>query len=420
MLNLSNVYHYYSGQIANPKQNLRSNSQKKDDLKTLYHNIVKQNQQSPFYKFTFSNTVQAYTIGIKEAAISLESDSESLSNADERFNEMKAVSSNESVLYANLRDIPSADLPDKLSIKADQLATGQTNIGAYLPSGENAFTPGNYALGIAVGSNQYTFNLKITADETNQQIQRNLADSINSNDIGIHASIRNNRMDGTSALVLRSESIGSPRTDDLYFHFDETYIENDITTALGLDHVDTEPSDAHFYINGDEHTSASNRISLNHTLDIDLLSTSDKDVTVYLAPDENKISDKLDNFLASYNDLIDIARDGFHQKGASRLYHDITGITSRHSAALSEAGLTLDENGYLNRSDNADSLQIKQLFNENMSEFRSDIHKVTQKMILNPLDYIDKVVVTYPNTNINYPNPYIPSKYSGLLFNDYA
>lgn len=41
-------------------------------------------------------------------------------------------------------------------------------------------------------------------------------------------------------------------------------------------------------------------------------------------------------------------------------------------------------------------------------------------MILNPLDYIDKVVVTYPNTNINYPNPYIPSKYSGLLFNDYA
>ena len=45
MLNLSNVYHYYSGQIAIPKQNLRSNSQKKDDLKALYHNIVKQNQQ---------------------------------------------------------------------------------------------------------------------------------------------------------------------------------------------------------------------------------------------------------------------------------------------------------------------------------------------------------------------------------------
>lgn len=420
MLNLSNVYHYYSGQIAIPKQNLRSDSQKKDDLKALYHNIVKQNQQSPFYKFTFSNTVQAYTIGIKEAAMSLESDSESLSGTDERFNEMKAVSSNEGVLYANLRDIANEDLPDKLAIKVDQLATGQTNVGAYLPSGENAFTPGNYTLGIAVGSNQYTFNLKITADETNQQIQRNLADAINSNDIGIRASIRNNRIDGTSALVLRSESIGTPQTDDLFFQFDETYIENDITTALGLDHVDTEPSDAHFYINGDEHTSASNRISLNHALDIDLLSTSDKDVTVYLAPDENKISDKLDNFLASYNDLVDIARNGFHQKGASRLYHDITGIASRHSAVLSEAGLTLDENGYLNRSDDADSLQIKRLFDEDMSGFRSDIHRVTQKMILNPLDYIDKVVVTYPNTNINYPNPYIPSKYSGLLFNDYA
>ena len=180
MLNLSNVYHYYSGQIAIPKQNLRSNSQKKDDLKALYHNIVKQNQQSPFYKFTFSNTVQAYTIGIKEAAMSLESDSESLGGADERFNEMKAVSSNEGVLYANLRDIANEDLPDKLAITVDRLATNQTNVGSYLPSGENAFTPGNYTLGIAVGSNQYTFNLKITPDETNQQIQRNLADAINS------------------------------------------------------------------------------------------------------------------------------------------------------------------------------------------------------------------------------------------------
>ena len=47
MMNLSNVYHYYSGQMVIPKENFRSNSQKKDDLKTLYQNIVKQNQYSP-------------------------------------------------------------------------------------------------------------------------------------------------------------------------------------------------------------------------------------------------------------------------------------------------------------------------------------------------------------------------------------
>lgn len=420
MLNLNNVYHYYSGQMAIPKENFRSNSHKKDELKTIYQNIVKQNQHSPFYKFTFSNVVQTYAIGIKEAAMSLENDSEALSGGNDIRNEMKAVSSNESVLYANLHSPISDDLPDKLSIEVDQLATGQINVGHYLPSGESSFAPGNYSLGIAVGQNQYTFNIKINADDTNQQIQRNLADSINSNHIGIHASIRNNRMDGTSAMVLRSDAIGLPEDGDLRFHFDETYIDNDITNALGLDQIDTTPSNAHFFINDAEHTSVSNRISLNHSLDIDLLASSDKPVTVYLTPDEDKVADKLDDFLASYNDLIDIARNGFHQKGASRLLHDITGITRRHLNALTNAGIETDSDGYLTRSNDADPLQVKELFDQDLSGFRTDIHRVTEKMILNPLDYIDKIVVTYPNTTNNYPNPYLPSKYSGLLFNDYA
>ncbi len=420
MMNLSNVYHYYSGQMVIPKENFRSNSQKKDDLKTLYQNIVKQNQYSPFYKFTFSSATQAYTIGIKEAAMSLERDSESLGGKEDTLNEMKAVSTNESILNASLQSNANDDLPDRLSIQVNQLATGQTNVGTYLPSGETAFTPGNYSLGIAVGKNQYTFNLKVNPGETNQQIQRNLADSINSNHIGIHATLRNNRVEGTAALVLRSDEIGSPEDNGLIFHFDETYIENDITTALGLDHVDTMPSDAQFTINDVEHTSSSNRISLNHALDVDLLATSDKPVMVYLAPDEDKIVDKLDDFLASYNDLIDIAKNGFHQKGASRLYHDITGITRRYRDAITNAGLNVDDDGYLSRTNDADSAQIKELFDEELSGFPSDIHRVTEKMILNPLDYIDKTIVTYPNTTNNYPNPYIPSKYSGLLFNDYA
>lgn len=420
MLNLSNVYQHYSSQMVIPKENFRSNTRKKDELKSVYQNIIKQNQHSPFYKFTFSNVVQTYAIGIKEAAMSLESDSESLSGSDDMHTEMKAISSNESVLYASLHSQSSDDLPDKLSIKVDQLATGQVNVGSYLPIGESSFTPGNYSLGIAINQNQYTFNLKINDGDTNQQIQRNLADSINSNHIGIHASIRNNRIDGTSALVLRSDEIGLSDNGDLRFHFDETYIDNDITTALGLDQIDTLPTNAQFRINDIEHTSVSNRISLNHSLDIDLLATSDSPVTVYLTPDEDKIADKLDNFLASYNDLIDIARNGFQQKGASRLFHDITGITRRHQDVLTQAGIHADEDGYLNRSEDADPLQVKELFDQDLSGFRTDIHRVTEKMILNPLDYIDKVVVTYPNTTNNYPNPYLPSKYSGLLFNDYA
>ena len=138
-------------------------------------------------------------------------------------------------------------------------------------------------------------------------------------------------------------------------------------------------------------------------MDIDLLATSDSDVSVYLMPDQDKISNKLRNFVNSYNQLV-----------------DITGIAKRNKNALQSIGLTIDENGYLNKTDESDNTQISRLFDEELSDFRRDIKRTTDKMTLNPLDYIDKIIVTYPNTTGTYPNPYNPSRYSGLLFNDYA
>lgn len=420
MLNLNNVYNYYSSQLAIPKRNSRFRSHEAEDLKTIYKNMVKQNQNSPLYKFSFPAATQIYAISIKEAALALESASQSLgSHKESVFEEMTAVSNNENVVYADLNSNDTEGLPDKLSIRVDSLATGQTNAGTYLPSGELSFSSGEYSFSITVERNQYTFHLSVHDSDTNLQIQQNLAAAINNNNIGIHASIRNNRIEGTSALVLDSNTTGLPEDSDLFFRFDETYLENDITTILGIDNVESAPSNANFYINGNLHTSISNRISLNHSLDIDLLSASDSPVTVYLIPDKKKISDKLDDFLHSYNQLVDISRSGTSNKGATRLFQDITSIARHNPNPLSAAGLTLDENGYLKHSGEIESTQIRELF-EDTSPFRKDIKRITEKMTLNPLDYIDKVVITYPNTTGNHPNPYQPSKYSGLLFNDYA
>lgn len=420
MLNLNNVYNHYSPKLLAPKQNSKFRSHKPQSLKDVYKNMIKLNQNSPLYKFSFTDATQIYAISIKEAALSLEAESSVLGGHTENIEEeMMIISSNENVLYASLNSNDTGDLPDKLSIKVESLATGQTNVGDYLPSGESSFTSGNYSFGISTERNQYTFNLSIREDDTNLQIQENLADSINANNIGIHASIRNNRLDGTSALVLRSTSTGLPTEDDLFFHFDDSYLKDDITSILGIDHVESKPANARFYINGDLHTSISNRISLNHTLDIDLLSTSDSPVTVSLVPDNSKTSDRLDNFLRSYNQLIDLSRSGTDNNGATRLFRDVTSITRHNQKLLSSAGFISDENGYLTYPDEIDGAKIRTLF-EDSSSFRKDIKRITEKMSLNPLDYIDKVIITYPNTTKNHPNPYFPAKYSGLLFNDYA
>lgn len=421
MLNLNNIYNYYSTQIMWPKSHSKFQSHDKDDLKTVYKNMVKQNQKSPLYKFAFPDTTQAYAIGIKETAMNLEAESRSLSNyGNGIYEELAAVSDDESTVLASLSNPRGAEnLPDTLAIKVASLATCQTNIGKYLPSNETSFSPGDYSFGIAVGKNRYTFNLTVKEGDTNKQIQRSLLRSINENNIGIRASIRNNTTDGTSALILRSESIGQPNHDDLFFRFDESYLDNDITSALGVDNVDTMPSNAQFYINDVLHTSISNRISLNHTLDLDLLSTSDETVHINLVPDEEKFSDRLDEFIYSYNQLVDISRKGSSPKGATRLFHDVTRIARQHQSELSSAGLTIDGNGYLTRTIATDNSDIHTLFHDD-SSFRKDVRRITQKMTLNPLNYIDKTVITYPNTTGTYPNPYLPSKYSGLLFNDYA
>ncbi len=419
MLNLNHVYNYYNTQIAPPRGPQRPQANKKNDLKTVYNNMVKQNQNSPFYKFTFSDANQAYAIGIKEAALSLEMESKLLSGqGNDQKEHLKAISDDENVVFANLNATSSDDLPENIAIKVNTLAKGQTNVGSYLPSGEASFPTGEYSFGIAVGRNQYTFRLKVNEGDTNQQLQRNLATSINENNIGVKASIRNNRVEGTSALVLRSEAIGKPNNNDLYFRFDETYLEDDIAVALGVDQVETAPTNAEFYINETFHNSISNRISLNHAVDIDLLSTSDKPIHVRLVPDETKVADRLKDFLDSYNQLVDIARSG-NQKGATKLFRDVTGIANRHKSSIEAAGLTINDDGYLAQGDEIVPDKVQELFDED-SSFRKDIKRTTEKMTLNPLHYIDKVVVTYPNTHGTYPNPYYPSKYSGLLFNDYS
>lgn len=426
MVNLNNVYNYYSTQIlpsgGNQKAHSSNKSHKKDDLKTVYQNIVKQNTNSPLYKFTFSDNLQAYAIGIKEAAMALDNESDILSGeATNGFSEMKAVSSNENVAYARLREDASEDLPDDLTLQVNSLASEQTNIGYYMPSGELSFEPGNYSCGITVNDNAYTFHMNIYDNDTNIEIQRKLASAINDNDIGVHASIRNNRMDGTSALVLRSDDVGIPENRELIFSFDETYIDNDITSALGINRVDTSPSNAEFLINDTPHTSVSNRISLNHSMDIDLISVSDEPIHVGYVPDEDKLSDKISDFINSYNALVDLSKSE-NQHGASRLYHDITTVAKRHSDELSAAGIIINDDGHLMRTDADDlfsSSRIQTLFNDKISDFKKDLQKTTGKITLNPLDYVDKIVVTYPNTKGTYPNPYNPSKYSGLLFNDY-
>jgi flagellar hook-associated protein 2 len=63
--------------------------------------------------------------------------------------------------------------------------------------------------------------------------------------------------------------------------------------------------------------------------------------------------------------------------------------------------------------------QVQQLFGD-LSQFRVDIEAKTKDISLDPMNYVDKTVVTYPNPGHTFANPYMPSIYSGMLYNQYV
>ena len=54
------------------------------------------------------------------------------------------------------------------------------------------------------------------------------------------------------------------------------------------------------------------------------------------------------------------------------------------------------------------------------SGLHQDIEKSISRLTLDPLAYVDRLIVTYPNINEKQTATYTQSVYSGLMYNNYA
>ena len=63
---------------------------------------------------------------------------------------------------------------------------------------------------------------------------------------------------------------------------------------------------------------------------------------------------------------------------------------------------------------------LERLFSDN-SKFADTLTKKLSDISLNPMEYLNKTVVTYPNIMAKKTlNPYVSSIYCGLLYNNYC
>jgi flagellar hook-associated protein 2 len=268
------------------------------------------------------------------------------------------------------------------------------------------------------------FNLTVEASDNNFDIQSKIASSINNRNLGVNASVITDGNDN-SAIEIASTETGRPKTDDgLYFSFtsDGGY---DIVSDLGLNNVATEPDNSSFIINGETHAAATNNISVNQVITLDFYSVSDAPVTIQFAPDLDSVMDQVDSFVDAYNNLVNLSDSAAESKiGRRNLFNDISAIVEKHKYELESAGLTISEDNHMVKEESLLIQSIKngefaELFND-ISSFKDDISIATDRLTLDPMAYINRLIVTYPDTRHNQGTSYNQSVYSGMIYNNYA
>ncbi len=425
MLDLNPVYNYYST-VYMPSTQTKYDSHKKSELKNIYNNMVKVNTKSPLFKFKVNNHMQDYAIGLKSAAIGLKNFSEYLSDQEEdAFSKLTSVSSDPRKLTGSVITTDYKSLPDSLSFTVDSLAKNQINSGVLISSSDLDMAPGAYSFTISSGLRDYSFNFNVREHDTNLGLQQHIASLINRSSVGVDAYV--DKQSSKSRLILESDDTGTENLsdDNLMFNIsDDDGRPNGIVSTYQLNNVIQYPDDAAFTINNTPMTSSSNSIAINKMVEVELQDSFSEPVTLSFVPDTEDVLNKVKDFTDSYNRIIDIAEDNADsQRGAKKLLHEVKRITNRHISSLEAVGLTVGADGRISTDDAllAQSVQngeVKGLFS-NISGFKNDIEAKTMDISLDPMNYVDKTVVTYPNPGHTFANPYVPSIYSGMLYNYY-
>ena len=197
---------------------------------------------------------------------------------------------------------------------------------------------------------------------------------------------------------------------------------------FGLDYVSREASNASFVINGQEQTSPRNRFTFDQNYEIALHGVTQEGcpVQVGLKTDLESLTDNVTHLVGGYNEFLRAASSYLDSQSRSRqLVKELKVIALTYGDSMEPMGLTMGQDGTLHIDSDtlhrsAQSCQdIPETFGY-LKNFSNMLLRKSNQVSLNPMDYVEKVIVAYKNPGHNYVSPYITSAYSGMMFNSYC
>lgn len=427
---INTVYNNYLTTYT-PKPLTKYDSHKKSELRNVYNSIVKLNKDAPWYLPTTSKDAQQYAIELKENARGLHNTIAQLGGLekDGLFRKKSAYSTDEGVAVASYigGENVKEDLPD-FELEVRSLASSQENLGLFLPSNaKTSLAPDTYSFDIGINDMNYEFQFSVGEAETNRDVQDRLVRLINNSDIGIRAFLAES--EGRTSLRLTSEATGLASGKEQIFTVSDDHTSKTAGAVeyLGLDYVSREPANAQFIVNGKESSAPSNHFTLNKLFEVHItgISPEDQPVRIGLKTDVDSLTDNVNHLVGGYNDFIKAASSYLETQSKSRqLVRELSGIASVYSNSLEPMGLSLQADGTLDvdkdtlRQTAVQSPDINETFGS-LKNFSNMLLRKSNQVSLNPMDYVEKVMVAYKNPGHNFINPYVTSAYTGMLFDGY-
>jgi len=427
---MNQIYNYIQTSVP-MKRDVVYPVKSRSDLKRVYNNIVNLSKRSPFYKIEITKENQDYTFGIKETALELKGKlNEMLDPKVSNFDTNTVMVSDEKVLNATLMSDVPQNIPREINIQISSLALAQENIGKELMNDSYALPRGTYLFEAKVRKETYSLIYDNNERHPNLEVMRNLVNYLNEEVPGITASVEKAEKNNYSFIKITANTTGSYEENTFSFQ-DEEYYDQGIAEFYGLNRIGTQASNAQFSLNGVDKQTLSNTFKLENVLQISLQGVNGKEDSVLLriTPDSEKVLSSVEKVMATYNKLIDLAKTRTQGSNASynasKLLGEMKGMENVFGEELKACGIKIMNDGSLQLED---SLAVQASMDGGMKDlftrengFIARLKDKMEAIAINPMDYLEKTVVLYPNTQKgSFTNPYVTSMYSGLFFNSYC
>lgn len=429
------AYAYYLSTYGQNRPT-RYDSHKKSDLRKIYNAIVKTNREAPLYKLSGEDEVAKYAIDIKENAKAIQNVVASLSDSyghfSDSFRKKVAISSDEETVGVKYvgDGTENADF-ENFNIEVKQLSSPQINTGNFLRNDGLTIIPGKYSFDLNVNYAAYEFQFNVKPGESNLDVMRKLAGLVNRSSLGISATLKHGTTEigePASALTLTSRQMGRS-TDEPIFTIKPgpTSESMQFLDQLGIERITQQAENSRFLVNGEELESLSNSFTINNTFELTLnnLSPEGQPAEISFKTDVDAVADNVMTLVNAFNGILKIAEGSTSEAAGdtNKLLNEMSSISRSRCESLGEIGLDVAENGTV--SINKEKLEAAiqpdraEVTFSRLSKFKNAIGAKADAVAINPMNYVNKVVVNYKNPGKTFTAPYFSSVYSGMMLDRY-